>query len=128
MKRHEYSHILEAIAKGMEVQIWTSTGEWESIHDNDALARVLEGFEPSFLRAKPKTIRIGEYEVPEPIREVGVSGNCYLLDLTRLEPQNAFETGALNYQYLENGLIFKTKEDAMKAREAILSLLKKETK
>jgi len=131
MKRHEYSNILEAIAKGMEVQILTtSTGIWESIGANDALARILEGFESCNLRVKPKTIRIAEYDVPEPMREAPIIGTvCYQIELN--EPGHwrlTWNDSEKHQLYLKDGLIFKTAEDVKIARAAILSLFKKEAK
>lgn len=86
--------------------------------------------EPSFAstvkyRRKPKTIRIGEHDVPEPMRVAPPVGDNYwfITDLHKL-PLNTFWDGdSTDHDRLSMNICFSTREGAEKAIEAIRSLL-----
>jgi hypothetical protein len=80
-------------------------------------------------RLKPKTIRIGKYDVPEPIREPLQDGQNYWV--FNLPQNNVFEitwsSKSLDMRWLNNGLLFSTKEDADLMLKAILSMLEQKS-
>lgn len=85
---------------------------------------------PSFIstvkyRRRPKTIRIGEHDVPEPMRVAPPVGTEYWS--LNLGLNSAYETGwngdDADYIRLRKGLCFSTQEGAEKAMKAIYSLL-----
>ena len=78
--------------------------------------------------AKAKTIRIGEFDVPEPLREAPPDGTIiYFVTLLycTLEPSKEVWRGS-DYQYkaLKAGLLQLTKEAAFLQADAMLSELK----
>jgi len=127
-QRHEYADILEAIARGEVIQqsngsVWLDA-KYEQVFQWMAHMKSIEGF-----RIKPKTIRIGEFDVPEPMRESPEIGtHYYLLNLDGLIPWDIWADDDADNNYLEAGLAFKTREDVMKVKEVILSLLRKPSK
>lgn len=77
-------------------------------------------------RRKPRTIRIGEFDVPEPIREELKRFTEYWLPSIHVadEPQCfRWDSDAADARNLRNGLVFRTREDAITCARALLSLL-----
>ena len=75
----------------------------------------------------PKTIRIGEYDVPEPVREPLEKDTEYWIAHFSLEGlANRFKwySDKFDNRVLKNGLIHLTKEDAVIHAKALLSLTK----
>ena len=75
----------------------------------------------------PKTIRIGEYDVPEPVHEPLEKGTEYWIAHFSLEElANRFKwySDKFDNRVLENGLIHLTKEAAVIHAKALLSLTK----
>jgi len=128
-QRHEYADILEAIARGDEIQSLNTHKDWEDIPAYQAITWIANRKPVTRFRIKPKTIRIGGYDIPEPMRESPEIGtHYYLLNLDGLTPWDIWADDDADNNYLEAGLAFKTREDVMKVREAILSLLRKPSK
>ena len=75
----------------------------------------------------PKTIRIGEYDVPEPVREPLENDTEYWIAHFSLEVlANRFKwySDKFDNRVLKNGLIHLTKEDAVIHAKALMSLTK----
>ena len=75
----------------------------------------------------PKTIRIGEYDVPEPVREPLEDGKEYWITNFSLEElAYSFKWYGVKFdnRLLKNGLIHLTKEAAAIHAKALLSLTK----
>lgn len=102
----EFKHI----ENGKEVWI---TSEWPA-------------WDPGFeYRVKPKTIKIGNVEVPRPLTpaEVGV-GTYYLVGSSQVVgiTIDGMWTACAYKQALQDGFVHKTREDAEKHRQAIVKL------
>lgn len=78
-------------------------------------------------RRKPRTIRIGERDVPEPLRVApAVGANCWFIHLhgpSLVEPI-AFADCDWQRRSLERGLLHATREGAMAHAEALVELSK----
>ena len=77
-------------------------------------------------RRKPQTIMIGEYEVPEPCREVPETGqkDWAIHPINRVEPFTWYNSKAC-HDALESGFVHLTEEAAETHYEAFKSLLTK---
>lgn len=118
----------KAWANGENLQYELTSGNW---HDYQPVS----GKDVVFLscnkyRIKPRTIRIGEYDVPEPVREPLNDGDEYFVEVSSspLLAWVAYWCGdAVDMHRLENGLIHRTKKAAKLCAEAKISLSKKGT-
>ena len=75
----------------------------------------------------PKTIRIGEYDVPEPVREPLKNGTtCWYPKLSNIDLIDGYIwcNDDTDVRMLSNGLIHLTEEAAKAHAEALLSLTK----
>ena len=75
----------------------------------------------------PKTIRIGEYDVPEPMREPLEKDTAYWIPHFSLDVSaNRFTwySDDFDNRMLKNGIIHLTKEDAVIHAKALMSLTK----
>ena len=77
-------------------------------------------------RRKPQTIMLGEYEVPEPCREVPETGQKVwaIHPINRVEPFTWYNSKAC-HDALESGFVHLTEEAAEKHYEAFKNLLAK---
>ena len=79
-------------------------------------------------RRKPKTILIGEYEVPEPCREVPEPGQKFWAVNPFTGPQGFTWDGSKeDFHALKNGFVHLTEEAAEKHYEAFKNLLAKKS-
>ena len=114
--------IVQAAANGEVIQGRFSgyCSDWEdSQHDWDVFRMSCE------YRVKPKTIRIGEYDVPEPMREIPVHGTSYyVVDI--VSPDSPMEYMWVNdpadNNWLRLGIVHSTRDAAVLHAEALLSL------
>ena len=82
---------------------------------------------PSHKPEPPKTIRIGEYDVPEPVHEPLENGTEYWIthfSLVGLVDYFKWYNDDFDKRALKNGLIHLTKEAAVIHAKALLSLTK----
>ena len=96
---------------------------WEAIH------RPVSFYSHMEYRLKPeqKTIRIGEYDVPEPVREPLENGaTCWYPKLSNIDLIDGYIwcNDDTDLRMLSNGLIHLTEEAAKAHAEALLSLTK----
>ena len=127
---HVNAEILRAIADGKKVQYrdYCSPSGWEYFHNADSATcwKVLTGGVNVEWRIAPKTIKIGEHEVPEPCREVLAQGVIYwaftpFMGVVRV----GWYDSTADHLALKGGFIHLTKEAAEQHYEAIKSLLAK---
>lgn len=128
---HVNAEILRAIADGKKVQyrhpgspLW-----WETLNSADTLVcwKLLAGSDIYEWRIAPKTIKIGEYEVPKPCREAPEVGQKVwaIHPINRAEPFTWYSSKAC-YDALEGGFVHLTEEAAEQHYEAIKNLLKEQ--
>lgn len=81
-------------------------------------------------RRKPQTIRIGEYDVPEPVRDAKGLGLYYAVDLCSPRGgtvEDQWRGTPYDLERLERGLIHRTREAAELHAKALLSFTKKQS-
>ena len=129
------AEILYAIADGKKVQYryvakgedWVRNGSWKDFDAKsvEACSNVLTGYPNVEWRVAPKTVKIGDFEVPEPCwipPEVGQQ--VWAIHPTnQVEPFTWYSSKACS-QALEGGFVHLSEEAARQHYEAIKSLLK----
>lgn len=115
--------VVQAAANGEVIQGRFSgdCSDWEdSQHDWEVLRMTCE------YRVKPKTIRIGEYAVPEPMRERPLNGECvYIVCTDRAFPvQVQWYPSEYSLYLLDSGLLHRERACAALHLKALLSLAK----
>lgn len=127
---HVNAEILRAIADGKKVQYrhFQSPLEWKT-HDNEDTVlcwKLLAGSDIYEWRIAPKTIKIGEYEVPAPEREAPEPGKKFWT-LTPFGGAAHFTWDGSKpcYDALKGGFVHLTEKAAEQHYEAIKSLLAK---
>ena len=116
----------KAWANGENLQYELTSGNW---HDYQPVS----GKDVVFLscnkyRIKPRTIRIGEYDVPEPVREPLKDGERYFTEdpsIPSLVWVSFWVGSPVDIHRLENGLIHRTEKAAKLCAEAKMSLTRK---
>jgi len=130
-QRHKYADILIAVAEGQDIEILPLASleeTWATATHTEALSNILYSFPVNHLRIKPKTIRIGEYDVPAPMRVAPKVGSTYYLCNPVYSPvrpavESDIWTGLpAEIVWLENGFLQVTEEGAEKQLKALLSL------
>lgn len=110
--------IVQAAANGETIEYDLTTGGWETKeHADISKARKY--------RIKPKTIRIGEYDVPEPCREPLENGDLYwIADLGGESPLLGctWREDRIDDIWLLRGIIHRTQEAADIHSKALISL------
>ena len=132
---HVNAEILRAIADGEKVQYrdttsvesWARTGPWKDFDVNsiEACWNLLAPGKHQW-RIAPKTIKIGDYVVPEPCREVPEVGQKVwaIHPTNQVEPFTWYSSKAC-HRALNGGFVHLTEEAAQQHYEAIKSLLAK---
>lgn len=124
-KQHPYAEILRAIADGKKIQTKLE-GEWIDRSYPMALQDIsLNRVDQNSIRIKPKTIRIGEYDVPEPLRVAPKYAETYYLsDETEIDMFRsiAWNDDEYDKRQLRNGLAHATKDAAIAHSKAKISL------
>lgn len=125
-KQHSYAHILRAIAEGEDIQFYYDNPHaWYNKRSETVLQEVANcTYPPNLYRIKPDTIRIGNTEVPEPMRVTPSLGEAYFLvsiDKDRLVTESGWDGAEIEKQRLSRGLIHRTWEDARTHAKALLS-------
>ena len=125
---HVNAEILRAIADGKKVQYrkFHPLG-WEPFQNADTYLcwKLLTGGSIEW-RIAPETIKIGEYEVPEPCREPLRSGQKFWAVNPFTGPQGFTWDGSKeDLHALKNGFVHLTEEAAEKHYEAFKNLLTK---
>lgn len=127
---HVNAEILRAIADGKKVQYREchSPSGWEFFHraDSETCWKVLTGGVAIEWRIVPETIKIGDYEVPEPCREAPKVGQKFWTVSPFTGVVDFVWDGSKPcYDALEGGFVHLTEKAAEQHYEAIKSLLAK---
>ena len=113
---------VQAAANGETIEYAPSTGGW--------VTKELPSFaKAGKYRIKPRTIRIGEYDVPEPCREPLEEGDLYwvaALDVESPPPRYTWIGDRIDTICLSRGIIHRTQEAADIHSKALISLTAKE--
>ena len=116
----------KAWANGESLQYELTSGNWydyQPVSGKDVVFLSCNEY-----RIKPHTIRIGEYEVPEPVREPLKDGEAYYTE-AQADPSLAhvsfWDGGLIDMHRLESGLIHRTEKAAKLCAEAKISLTRK---
>ncbi len=108
---------------------WTDLVGARSLIEGYAWA--LEGRKVRLKPKPPKTIKIGEFECPEPMREKPNHGDwVYFVDISAIH--GARSTDAIRFHHdtawmvraWREGMVYRTSDDSCLCAKAILSLLK----
>ena len=124
-KEHPHAWVLRAIADGeplenfeLKTHKW-SDDEWRNASNGLTVLLLVPGEWQA--RRKPSTIRIGDIDVPEPMREAPPIGTEYWVTST---DDGVFETtwegGSIDGRWLAAGLCHTTKEAAELHRKALI--------
>jgi hypothetical protein len=126
--KHPYAEILNAIAAGEQIQYYlTALDKWtDEAHPDCALTKIINSCPIKELRVKPKTIRIGDYEVPEPMRDAPEIGSAiWLCNLVTQEVSEYEWSPSMDkVKWLKSGWIQATESGAEDLLKAVLSLVK----
>lgn len=74
----KYATILTHVAEGRQMQVLEDE-QWHDIETQDIFKKLAVGVSPEHLRIKPVTIRIGELDVPEPMKDAPKYGTTYYI-------------------------------------------------
>lgn len=122
---HTYAEILRAIADGEDIQFNGGCG-WSDKDHYYVLTEICgESFDPENYRIKPKTIRIGNYDVPEPLRVAPKKGQNYwvvAINDQNLSHLSTWTDDGTDNRRLERGLIHLDNQSAELHGKAIVSL------
>ena len=113
----EILHIVEAAAGGAVIE-FKQGGVWHEKSHNDISC----DYE---YRIKPKTIRIGEHDVPEPLREMPTLGtDYYITDIAgaSLYGVATWVCDVEDITWFNRGMVHSTKDAAICHAKALLSL------
>ena len=126
---HPYSTILKAVAEGKTIQTLEANvnpvlpGVWADITAEVALASVSAGtYAPEDMRVKPDTVIINGYEVLAPLREAPACGTeYYYASRSKTALKYAWAGSAMDYNFLDMGVVFLSKEDAAAYIKAVFN-------
>lgn len=115
----ETAPVMAAAGRGEEVEVFAG-GRW--LDKEGGLF-----YSGAEYRIKPRTIRIGEYDVPEPMRDAPVVDSIYYLPVLDGSDNRAVVWGDDEYdrKWLQLGLCHKTREAAELHAMALVSLTAK---
>lgn len=125
-KEHPYAHVLRWLAAGESVQWENDRNQWADKSTSDILLLLVRESTSDKFRIKPKTIRIGKYDVAEPMKEAPVEGTAYwrITSMTTNGVDDYTWDGSdVDRNLLTSGSIWLNKDDALLAAKAIKELL-----
>lgn len=127
--KHPFAEILQAIINGEETQYYhEAADEWVTQSSELTLQEIASGeYSPEEYRVKPRTIRIGDYDVPEPLRVAPEAGQLYYVPTPHWDDGYVafmWEGNIFDLRQLRNGHAHSTEEAATLHSKAIISLTK----
>ena len=127
---HPHAEFLRAIADGERLEDWEWSRfidiEWGPVSDASA-PLAFYGEKGIRFRRKPRTIRIGEFDVPEPVRELlDKHQTYYFVNLWGRVSKVLLADDETDSRLLSLGLIHLTREAAELHRKALLSFTAQE--
>ena len=129
-KKHPYAEVLRWIANGEEVELTIFGKYWKCFSQHELLSYICDGaVPPEHFRLKRKTIKIGDVEVPEPMRVALEFGQeYYTVGVLCLSAEElialTWDGDDIDKEWLETGLCYTSREDAWKVVQALQKLLK----
>lgn len=124
MTEHKHAGFLRAIADGEPMENWEyhskNCTEWVRVYPGD-VSKFIADPDIFFIRRKPRTIRIGDMDVPEPMRIAPAIGSLYWL-VSAASGSTCFTwlDSALDKCWLSFGVIHTTEEAAEQHRRALI--------
>ena len=126
---HPYSTILKAVAEGKTIQALEAVVDpyfpdvWTDITAEEALASVsAETYTPEYMRVKPVTVIINGHEVLAPLRSAPTCGvEYYNASRSKTSLKYVWRNAAMDYNFLDMGVVFLSKEDAAAYVKAIFN-------
>lgn len=124
---HPYAEVLRAVADGEDIEFAdakSTPNRWVPISGQAALNQVAYNTHLKF-RVKPKTIRIGDYDVPEPMRVEPEEDAEFFLPAVLLSRKHILCSWAGHpeqYEHLAAGFCHSTAEAAELHAKALISL------
>lgn len=116
-----FAEILTAIGQGRDIQ-FLDGGEWLDISTRAAWRHIATGAATArFMRAKPDTIRIGDVEVPAPLREAPKVGEDYFY-FEVFFGSREWNGDASDMAVLKRGVAFRTSDERDAAMSAVLAV------
>lgn len=124
-----WKEVVEAILAGEELEccletskVWIPCQYLPSIPINDLLSQ-----HPNTYRIKPRTIMVGDIEVPEPVRDVSELGEGQAYYLPNLRRDSLYDVytwnkDVIDFRLLKHGMIHKTKEAAILHTKALIKI------
>ena len=98
--------------------------EWSNIFDHPAWS------EEKYYRRKPRTIRIGEIDIPEPVREQLQNGEEYFVPaiecFCKYTHNFSWDNDSTDKRLLKKGMVHLTNEAALAHAKALIALTAKE--
>lgn len=123
-----YREIIQAMLDGDTVQCLNKEDSWTDLHDTP-IVRIdsLNDRLRYTYRIKPRTIMIGDMEVPEPVRDVSElekGEDYYSPSLVRERIYNActWDGDDFDLRGFKRGMIHKTKEAAVLHAKALMKI------
>ena len=126
---HPYSTILKAVAEGKTIQVLEANVDpdlpsvWIDITADDALDDVSdESYAPEDMRVKPDTVIINGHAVLSPERAAPACGTEYYpTSRSRTSLKYVWHNSAMDYNFLDMGVVFLSKEDAAAFAKALFN-------
>jgi hypothetical protein len=128
---HEHAWLLRAIADGETIQHQDSSGRWQDETTSRVACEILNSAQLlRNYRIKPRTVRIGKYDVAAPMSAAAVlqigtrywSLSCY--NAEGLTWCHEWRNDPVDNTLLSSGMCWLKQEDAQVAAKAISGLLK----
>lgn len=126
-KDHPQATLLRWIADGKEIQYLAGTTWYDAVNEK-LLVSIVNGraYELNTYRIKPKTIRIGKYDVAEPMKEKLVPGTQYFY-ITAFGDDGVndviWDNHSSDHLAISSQMAWLNRKDALLAAKAIKELL-----
>lgn len=123
-----WKEVVQAILDGKEVEFFGTCGVWVEFHHLPSVPIKELSLEPNVrCRIKPRTIMIGDMEVPEPVRDAGELeiDEKYFISLIGSGDFCSFyhwNGDEFDLRMLRRGLIHKTEEAATLHSKALIKI------
>ena len=129
---HKYADVLRWVAEGKHVECRVHSNNpwarWPNDFSDEQIALVVQGLGVYEFRVAPETVLIGEYECEAPVLKPSPRQNVwhYSPGTKEVSCFPYVETIPWMVNLANSGMLFPSKESALKANKAIAKLLKGE--
>ena len=123
--QHNYREIYGWMAEGKDVQV--VMGNWTTCSQEGLLRHMLNGLASEHFRLKPRTVKIGKFEVEAPVLEPEEGQQMWYTN-SRGRPQwSDFDPESFTHrERAAGGRYFASESAAVAAHEAVAALLRGE--